>query len=167
MQIRCENVHDAAAIRDLVYSAFKGHIHHPPGTEPTEHQLVDKLRDDAALTLSLVAQDDGDLVGHVAFSAVQIDGKNLNWFGLGPLSVRPAFQNRGIGSALMRHGIAMMRDQGAGGIVLLGDPQYYTRFGFRPESALVLPDLPAEYFLALPLQGDVPAGRVTYHDAFY
>ena len=97
MKIRCEKTHDAAAIRDLVYSAFKGHPHHPPGTEPTEHQLVDRLRDDGALTLSLVAQDGDDLVGHVAFSAVQIDGENLNWFGLGPHSVRPAFQNQGMG----------------------------------------------------------------------
>ena len=88
------------------------------------------------------------------------------WFGIGPVSVLPDCQGEGIGSALMQAAIAALREQGAAGCVLLGDPSWYLRFGFVATPLLRLPGVPAEYFQALLLDGNWPDARVHYHPAF-
>ena len=166
MQIRAEQPGDIGAIRALTTEAFAT----APHRSGTEAAIVDGLRAAGALTLSLVAVTgdgtDKALLGHVAVSPVTIDGADRGWFGLGPVSVRPGRQRDGIGSALIREGLGRLRENGAGGCVLLGDPAYYGRFGFAADPALVLEGVPPESFMRLAFGGDVPAGTVRYHAAF-
>jgi putative acetyltransferase len=113
-----------------------------------------------------VAEDTARIVGHIAFSRVTISDGTPDWYDLGPVSVWPELHKRGIGSALIRQGIADLRARGAAGIVLLGSPAYYGRFGFRHEPQLSYPGPPPEYFQCLVLTGDLPKGEVTYAPAF-
>lgn len=161
--IRDEREGDAGAIRAVTLAAFAG----MPYSEQTEAAIVDALRAAGALAVSLVAVEDGEIAGHVAFSPIAIDGAPApGWFGAGPLSVRSDRQRRGIGTALMRAGLARLGDAGAKGCVLVGDPAYYRRFGFRASSSLRYPDLPAEYFQVLALTPETPSGTVAFHPAF-
>ena len=162
MLIRPEQPADADAIRALTTDAFATASH----SSGTEAAIVDGLRVAEALTLSLVAVEDGEIVGHVAFSPVTIDGAERGWFGLGPVSVRPRRQRDGIGSGLIREGLRRLRTMGAAGCVLLGDPAYYDRFGFANDPALVLEGVPPEYFMRLGFGAETPAGTVRYHAAF-
>jgi len=167
MNIRPETKSDINAITALTYAAFENHPHHEPGAKPTEHLIVNNLRDSGALTLSLVAEDETGIVGHIAFSPVSIAGVASTWYGLGPVSVTPRLQGKGIGGQLIKTGLQMLTAQEAGGIVLLGEPEYYHRFGFKTHSNLTLADVPAEYFLIQPLvDTEIPVGEVTYHPAF-
>lgn len=160
--IRQESPTDAAAIHAVTAAAFLD----APHTAHTEQFIVDALREAGALTISLVAEQGGDVVGHVALSPVSISDGSTGWFGLGPVSVKPELQGKGIGSRLMQVAIQSLRERGAAGCVLVGDPSYYSRFGFKPESSMVLPDVPPEYFQALPFGPSVPRGVVTFHEAF-
>lgn len=163
LDIRVERPGDAAAIRALTRAAFA----RDGQAGLAEAAIVDGLRAAGALSLSLVAADAEGIVGHVAFSPVTIAGAARDWFGLGPLCVRPDRQRGGIGSALARAGLAHLAARGAAGCVLLGDPVYYGRLGFRADARLVLPGFPAACFLCLPLAGGgVPRGEVAYHAAF-
>ena len=119
-----------------------------------------------ALTLSLVAEEDGQIIGHAAFSPVTIDGRPCGWYGLGPVAVRPNRQRRGIGDAVISEGLGELVAYGAAGCVVLGEPAYYGRFGFNADSRLRFPGPPAEYFQALAFGGPVPSGTVAYHPAF-
>lgn len=163
VDIRKELPGDSEAISKVVAAAFETHPH----SNQTEHLLVQKLRELDALTVSLVAVLDGEMVGHIAFSAVTVNGEFRHWYGLAPVSVLPEFQGRGIGTLLVEAGLARLRELGARGCVLLGEPGYYGRFGFRVREGLTLPGVPPEYFLALPLfeEEDV-RGEVAYHEAF-
>lgn len=160
--IRPEAPGDEATIFALTEAAFAD----MPFSEGDEQHLVNALRKDGDLTLSLVAEDAERIVGHIAFSPVEIEDGTPGWFDLGPVSVWPELHHRGIGGALVRRGIADLRAMGAKGIVLLGSPDYYGRFGFRHEPQLAYPGPPAEYFQCLPLDGDLPSGVVTYVPAF-
>jgi putative acetyltransferase len=160
--IRSERPGDEAAIRDLTRQAFA----EMPFSDGDEHHIVDALRTDGDLRLSLVALERAAIVGHIAFSPVTISDRSEGWFGLGPVSVTPALQRRGIGSALIVRGIADLRGQGARGIVLLGSPAYYARFGFAHDPRLVYPGPPGEYFQRLVLAGEPPSGIVGYAPAF-
>jgi putative acetyltransferase len=102
----------------------------------------------------------------VAFSPVTINGEAVRWFGLGPVSVEPAMQRRGIGRALIRDGLERLRSAGAEGCVLLGDPAYYRRFGFVSDPKLRYGDVPPEYFQRLSFNGAEPEGEVAYHAGF-
>ena len=172
MIIRDELPEDIALIRTVVIEAFRAAPPRPatvrnPDAGKAEADIVDGLRAGGALTLSLVAVEDGDeLVGHVAFSPVTIDGKHCNWFGMGPVAVWPERQRSGIGSKLVRSGLERLREMGARGTVVLGNPEYYGRFGFRAHEGLRYPGPPASHFMALPLSGAMPAGVVAYHAAF-
>lgn len=166
MLIRKENSSDIDAIRSLNYAAFKNHPHHEPGAEPTEHLIVDGLRDAGALTLSLVAEDNGHIVGYVAISPVTVGQNSDGWFGLGPVAVLPEKQNKGIGAKLIHTAIEQMRLQKAGGMVVMGEPGYYTRFGFKQMKEIIYPGVPAEYFMALPMGSQTAVGEVSYHSAF-
>ena len=160
--IRDEKRDEAGAIHGLTAAAFKD-APHADGTEPF---IVDRLREADALTISIVAERDGALLGHVAVSPVTVGRKDLEWFGLGPISVAPAHQRQGIGSALMKAALERLKTLGAAGCVLLGDPAYYHRFGFEPAAPLVLEGVAPAYFQAVDLKGPRPAGIVRYHAAF-
>ena len=160
--IRSERSGDAAEIRQVVTAAFAD----APHSDGTEGAIVDALRADGALTVSLVAVADGLIVGHVAFSAVTIDGSDVGWFGLGPVAVLPDRQRQGIGGALVRAGLDRLRNQRARGCVVLGDPGYYQRFGFAADPQLRYPDAPAPYFMRLAFGPEIPAGCVAYHPDF-
>lgn len=162
MQIRLERPEDAATIHALTDAAFNG----IPFSDGTEAAIIDALRAAGALTLSLVATEGGEILGHVAFSPVTINGQAGDWYGLGPVSVWPAHQRKGVGQALIREGLRRLRDLGAGGCVLLGDPAYYRRFGFESDPALDYAGAPAGAFQHLALKGSRPTGEVRFHAAF-
>ena len=161
--IRPERPTDAATIHAVTRAAFRTAAH-ASGTEP---HIVDALRAANALTVSLVADGHGQIVGHVAVSPVTIGDRGaIGWFGLGPISVIPDCQRQGVGTALMHGALAALRARKAAGCVLLGDPAFYRRFGFEPAAPLVLPDVPPEYFQALVFAGPRPSGVVHYHEGF-
>lgn len=160
--IRDERDGDAPAIAALTTRAFAA-VEHASGTEAA---IVDGLRAAGALTLSLVAVEDDAIVGHVAISPVRIDGAASAWFGIGPLSVDPAHQRRGIGVGLVQAALARLRESGAAGCAVLGDPIYYRRFGFVSDPALHYDDDRSPYFQHLLLTGPAARGRVSYHPAF-
>lgn len=162
VEIRPEGAGDAETIHLVTDAAFRLAAH----ASGTEAAIVEALREAGALTVSLVATVDGEVVGHVAFSPVTVDGKDPGWFGLGPVSVRPDLHRQGIGGALVREGLERLRSAGAKGCVVLGDPGYYRRFGFGNDPALRYEDAPAEYFMRLSFDGSAPSGAVVFHEAF-
>lgn len=162
MIIRPETPEDTASIRTLTDAAFIGVEH----SSQTEGAIVDALRAADALTVSLVAEKDGSIVGHVGFSPVLINGEATGWFGLGPVSVSPSLQRSGVGSMLIKDGLDRLAAYGAQGCVVLGDPDYYGRFGFRSDHALRYGDVPPAYFQSLVLGGEPASGEVTYHAGF-
>ena len=152
--IRAEQPGDRAGIRRVNDLAFG---------QDAEGRLVDALREAGALVVSLVAERDGEVVGHVAFSTVALDDHPdaTRLAGLGPMAVLPALQRGGIGSALLRAGIASAAGAGFDAVVLLGYPEYYPRFGFAPASRLGLRctyDAPDAAFMALELRPGALAG---------
>lgn len=162
MQIRSERFGDADTIRAVTIAAFK----HAPYSSQTEGDIVDALRSAGALTLSLVALQDDEIVGHVAFSPVTIKTAAGDWYGLGPVSVRPDRQRRGVGQALIRDGLDRLRVVSAAGCVVFGEPAYYGRFGFESDPALVYAGAPLGYFQRLVFRGPAPCGEVRYHGSF-
>ena len=160
--VRAEEPRDVAAIRAVNIAAFEHH----PFSHQTEHLIVDALRAGGALELSLVAELDGEVVGHIAFSAASIGDTSVGWFLLGPVAVRPDHQGEGIGRALVESGLAALRSRGACGCVLVGDPAFYRRFGFQRHPGTVWVGVPDENVLCLSLSGDVPTGEVSSHPAF-
>ena len=162
--IRPETPSDHKAIEQITIAAFSG----KPYSDQTEHLIIRRLREAGALSLSLVAEMDEKIIGHIAFSVVKINGEDQRWFGLGPVSVLPKFQEQGIGSTLIKEGLARLRGLGAKGCVLEGDPDYYQRFGFKSYPNLIYEGAPAAiYFMALPFYNEVPDGKVEFHQAFY
>ncbi|MGE6333424.1 GNAT family N-acetyltransferase [Stenotrophomonas sp. NPDC077659] len=160
--LRAEAPDDVSDIHAVAAAAFRTAAH----SSHTEHYIVDALRARGELSVSRVAVQDGQVIGHVAVSPVAISDGSEGWFGLGPLSVAPQWQGQGIGSGLMRAALDALRGLGARGCVVLGEPDYYGRFGFRSEPGLVLPGVPPEYFQALRLEGPMAHGEVSYSPAF-
>lgn len=160
--IRDQQPEDDATVRQLVGDAFRGR----PYSDGREPAILDALRAAGALTVALVAEEDGEILGQVAFSPVAIDGTAGDWYGLGPVAVRPDRQRQGIGQALIRAGLDRIRVLGAAGCVLAGAPGYYGRFGFTADPRLQSPGIPSQYFLVLPFAAEVPGGTVTFHPAF-
>lgn len=132
----------------------------------TEQFIICALRDAKALTISLVADAEKKVVGHIAFSPVAISDGSLDWYGLGPISVLPELQKQGIGKSLMHEGLSLLRSLGAKGCVLVGDPGYYERFGFKSLPNLLVEGVPPQYVLALPFEESEAHGVVVFHDAF-
>lgn len=162
ISIRNEQAEDIKAITALTEAAFLNEEH----SSHTEQHIVNSLRRNGQLTISLVAVEGDSIVGHVAVSPVSLSSGETKWYGLGPISVRPDHQGKGIGSALMNAALTELRRIGSAGCVLLGDPRYYARFGFKACPGLELPGVPQEYFQAITFKGELPAGKVRYHDAF-
>ena len=162
VHVRTEVPADVAAIRVVIEDAFREHPH----SRQTEAQVVDALRRAGALSLSLVAFRGARVVGHAAFVPVSITGGASGWHSLGPLSVAPDAQGAGVGTALVWHGLRTLRQLGAAGCVVLGEPAYYGRFGFRSTPALRLEGAPPGCFLVRPFERLIPMGTVHYHQAF-
>jgi len=160
--IRNEIESDIKAIAEVTKTAFEM----CPYGQHTEQFIISALRAAGALTVSLVAEIGRNVVGHVAFSPVTISDGSPHWYGLGPVSVLPKHQRQGIGTALIREGLFLLKARGAKGCVLVGDPAYYQRFGFRNRPVLTLEGVPQQYFLALPFEEETPTGVVVFHSAF-
>jgi putative acetyltransferase len=147
-QIREERPGDEAAVAAVVEQAFG---------RPLEADLVAALRRDGTVALSLVAEAEGRVLGHILFSPVIIEGATEGFAaaGLAPLAVLPAFQRLGIGSALVSAGLRRCRELGFSRAVVMGDPHYYQRFGFSPAAAAGIRfpgDVPQEAFMAIALE---------------
>ncbi len=162
MIIRNEKKSDIEVISEITIAAFENHPH----SNNTEQFIIGALRAANALTVSLVAEIEGRVVGHIAFSPVTISGRNCDWYGIGPVSVLPDCQKQGIGKSLINEGLRLLRESGAEGCMLVGDPDYYKRFGFRNIPELILEGVPKENFLALPFGENEAYGVVVFHEGF-
>lgn len=160
--IRSESASDLIAIREINIAAFRDH----PISRQTEHLIVDALRTARALDVSLVATCDEQVVGHIAFSKASVGDSARGWMLLGPIAVLPHLQGQGIGTALVEAGLAELRATGASGCVLVGNPEFYGRFGFKTFPGLEYPGVPHQYVLALPFGPSVPSGEIDAHEAF-
>ena len=164
MQTRIEEEQDRDAVYAINLSAFE---------TKAEADLVDVLRDQARPMVSMVAEDNGTVIGHIMFSPVTLSGHpDLQAMGLAPMAVAPAHQRKGIGSALVRAGLEQCRQLGIAAVVVLGHPRYYPRFGFTPSSRFGIDseyEVPEEVFMVMELKPEALngiTGRVKYHAAF-
>ncbi len=162
MIIRKETASDIEAITQVTISAFNT----LPISNHTEQFIIKALRAASALTLSLVAEIEGRVVGHIAFSPVTMSDGTKDWYGLGPVSVLPGYHKQGIGKSLINEGLSLLKQLGGQGCALVGDPNYYKRFGFKNFPELVLEGVPQEVFLALPFYEKIPQGIVVFHEGF-
>jgi putative acetyltransferase len=160
--IRDETDADLGAIAEVTIAAFKT----LEISNHTEQFIIEELRAARALAVSLVAELDGRVIGHIALSPVAISEGTRNWYGLGPVSVLPEYQRQGIGKALVREGLSRLRDMNAQGCCLVGHPDYYRKFGFVNIPELVYEGIPPEVFFALSFDGQTPRGTVTFHEGF-
>ena len=160
--IRNETGLDVSAISDVTVAAFNT----LEISNHTEQFIIEALRADNALTVSLVAEMDGRVIGHIAFSPVTISDGTPDWYGLGPVSVSPEYQRQGIGKALIREGLTQLREMQARGCCLVGHPEYYRKFGFDNLPGLIHEGVPPEVFLAMSFDGNIPQGTVTFHEGF-
>ena len=160
--IRNETHSDVCAITEVTIAAFKT----LEISNHTEQFIIEAIRAAKALTVSLVAEMDGRVIGHIAFSPVTISDGTSNWYGLGPVSVLPVYQRQGIGKALIQEGLSRLKGMNAQGCCLVGHPDYYRKFGFTNMSGLVHEGVPQEVFFALPFDGHTPQGNVAFHEGF-
>lgn len=163
MIIRKETASDIDAITEVTIAAFNT----LPISDHTEHFIIKALRAAGALTLSLVAELDGRVVGHIAFSPIMISDGAKGWYGLGPVSVLPELQRKGIGRSLINEGLSLLKGLGGQGCALVGDPNYYKRLGFRNLPGLLHEGVPPEVFLAMPFTDKLPKGVVMFHAGFW
>ncbi len=161
--IRNETPHDAVAITEVTVAAFKTLA----VSQHTEHFIVEALRAAGALSVSLVAEVEGRVVGHLALSPLTLSDGTPNWYGLGPVSVLPEHQRQGIGRALIDEGLSRLRDLDARGCCLVGHPEYYRKFGFKNVSGLVHEGVPPDVFFALSFDRHIPQGTAAFHEAFH
>ena len=160
--IRPERPEDSDPVRTVIEAAFAGHPH----SEGNEAAIVDALREDGDLALSLVAASSRGIVGHIAFSPALLSTGEEGWFVAGPVSVEPSLQKMGVGRALIDEGIGQLRKRGASGVVLVGDPDFYTQFGFRTDTALTIEGELGAYFQVLSFGGPVPDATIHFAPAF-
>lgn len=163
VRIRPEAAADRAAVHALNSAAFG---------QAAEADLVDALRDEAGV-ISMVAEAEAQLVGHILFSPVILAGhERLAMAGLAPMAVSPDRQRQGVGSALVHAGLEACRRAGYGAVVVLGHAEYYPRFGFAPAAGQGIGceyDVPPEAFMLLELQPGYlrgASGTIRYHPAF-
>lgn len=161
--IRSETNDDIGAITEVTIAAFRT----LEISNHTEQFIIEALRAAKALTVSLVAEIGGRVIGHIAFSPVTISDGTRDWYGLGPVSVLPGYQRQGIGKALIREGLSRLKGMHARGCCLVGHPEYYRAIGFENVSSLVHPGVPPEVFLALSFDGHTPRGEVAFHEGFH
>lgn len=160
--VRAEKAGDEAAIRALTLRAFDGH----PFSNGDEADVIERLRKDGDLALSLVAQQDGAIIGHAAWSAARLSNGEDGWMVLGPISVDPLHQRKGVGRALIAAGEAAMMAQGVKGITVLGDPAIYRKFGFVQHTAMRLEGELGAYLQVKSFGAAIPSAEITYAAAF-
>jgi putative acetyltransferase len=160
--IRPERPGEEAAIRDTVIRAFAGHAY----SDGVEQDVIDRLRADGDLLLSLVAEQDGAIIGHATFSPAILENGEDGWVVLGPMAVDPAHKGRGLGRKLIEAGEAIMRERGAKGITVLGDPELYARFGFATDTPMWLAGELGWAFQVKSLGPPIPATEQRYVRAF-
>ena len=160
--IRSETDADVSIITEITVAAFKT----LEISNHTEQFIIEALRAAKALSLSLVAEIDGCVVAHIAFSPVIISDDTKHWYGLVSVSVLPEYQRKGVGKALIQEGLAQLKDLGAKGCCVVGHPDYYRKLGFENMPELVLEGVPPEVFLSLSFNGHTPQGTVTFHEGF-
>jgi len=160
--IRDEESSDYKAISDVTVAAFES----MEISNHTEQFIIEALRSEKALIVSLVAEVDGRVVGHIAFSPVSMSDGTKGWYGLGPVSVHPEYQCRGVGKALIQEGLARLKGLDAKGCCLVGHPKYYRQFGFANVDGLEVEGVPSEVFFVLSMDGRIPQGKVVFHEAF-
>ena len=162
VSIRDEADADVDTIGEVTAEAFKT----LEISNHTEQFIIKALRAADALTISLVAEVDGHVVGHIAFSPVTISDGTRYWYGLGPVSVLPEYQQQGVGKSLIQEGLSRLKDINAKGCCLVGHPDYYRKFGFKNVADLVYEGVPQEVFFILAFNGHIPRGKVTFHEGF-
>lgn len=162
MIIRKETASDIEGITQVTVAAFRTLTI----SNQTEQYIIKALRAAGALALSLVAEIDGHIVGHIAFSRVTISDGAKDWYGLGPVSVLPEHQKQGIGKSLINKGLSLLKQLGAQGCALVGDPNYYKQFGFKNFPELIYEGIPQDFFVVLPFSENMPQGIVVFHEAF-
>ena len=160
--IRDEKENDYELISQVTKAAFAP----LDMSEHNEQFIIKALRRAQVLAVSLVAEINGQIVGHIAFSPVTISSEIQGWYGLGPLSVHPRFQGQGIGTALVKKGLARLGNIKAKGCVLVGHPGYYQKFGFHNNHGLVVQGIAQEFVLALSFDDHLPQGQVDFHQGF-
>jgi putative acetyltransferase len=160
--IRSESEADVRVINEVTVSAFMT----SEISNHTEQFIIEALRAARVLAVSLVAEIDGRVICHIAFSPVTISDGSRGWHGLGPVAVLPAYQRQGVGAALIREGLSRLKDINAQGCCLVGHPDYYRRFGFKYISGLAHEGVPQEFFFALSFDGRYPEGTVAFHEGF-
>jgi len=161
MPIRLEHPSDDNAINDLTIRAFTD----MPYSAGTEAPVIRLLRRSGDLALSLVMEEDGAIIGHVAFSPIRIEG-HAGWFGLGPIAVEPARQRSGIGKALIEKGLEILKGRGAAGVALIGDPDVYRSSGFASDGRLTYKGLESRFVQRIVFFGPDPEGELHFADAF-
>jgi putative acetyltransferase len=162
LSIRDEKSSDYTTISDVTFAAFES----MEISDHTEQFVIEALRAANALTVSLVAEVEGRVIGHIAFSPVSLSDGTTDWYGLGPVSVHPDHQRKGVGKALIREGLTRLKALNAKGCCLVGHPQYYRQFGFENVTGLEFEGVPPEVFFVLSLDGNIPQGHVEFHLGF-
>lgn len=161
-RVRPEAPGDEAAIRDLMRRAFAG----LPYSDGDEADVIDRLRADGDLVLSLVAESEQAILGQVTYSAAILSNGEAGWMVLGPIAVEPERQGEGIGRALIEAGEAAMRNVGAKGITVLGDPQIYGRFGFVAETGIRIDGNLGSFLQVRSFGAAIPHATISYAPAF-
>jgi putative acetyltransferase len=161
--IRPETPADVTGIWRVTKRAFAGTSY----SDGNEQDIVDALRQRGALAISLVAEQRGTILGHVAFSPASSEDGAPDWYTLGPVSVDPDVQRCGIGKALINTGIARLRELRAAGCIVLGDTRYYSQFGFSKAPHMAPAGVPKEHFMVLCLGPETPECVVNFHEVFH
>ena len=161
--IRAEMASDMAAIHDLSRRSFAGKSF----SDGFELDMIDALRSAGVLTVSLVAEQAGTIIGHIALSPAHAQDGSGGWYTLGPISVDPARQRQGIGGKLIAEGMRRLGAMNATGCVLIGDTNYYPRHGFVRRPDLAPPNEPAAHYMVRALSGRTPDTTVEFHPVFH
>ena len=160
--IRDEKSTDYKTISEVTIAAFEN----MEISNHTEQFIIEALRSAKALSVSLVAEEGGFVVGHVAISPVTMSDGTKDWYGLGPVSVHPDYQRKGIGKALIQEGLSCLKELKPKGCCLVGHPQYYRQFGFENVEGLIHEGVPPEVFFILSFDGNIQKGHVVFHEGF-
>lgn len=160
--IRNEAPKDYAVISDVTERSFR-----PLGFDTlNEPFVIEALRAAGALSVSLVAEFDSRVIGHIAFSPASISDGTPGWYALGPVSVLPEYQRQGIGRALIWAGLERLKSIGARGCCLVGHPEYYGKVGFIHPGGFSCEGVPQELFFAISFDDQYPQATVTFHEGF-
>ena len=160
--IREEEAGEESAIHAMMLRAFEGH----PYSDGDEADVIDRLRADGDLLLSLVAVEDDKILAQASYSKAMLSNGEEGWMVIGPIAVDPACQGRGIGRALIEEGEMRLKNAGAKGITVLGDPQLYAHFGFIQFTPMKLEGELGEYLQVKSFGADIPAAFITYAKGF-